>query len=154
MLKYLTRAMGALASKSPYEREIESRRAFFKQQQQRIKANRERVRAALERGDRHEALRLAQPGLRQDQTDSERRLASVYAEDDLLFAKVEREHANTRAAVAALRAQQDADSERRVIFADSADEVRYVKLFQANQYGAASEFLRERIACGMAVEHS
>jgi hypothetical protein len=150
MMKYLTRAMGAF--KTPYQRELEGRRAYFREEQAKIKANNAKVAAAMARGDVQEALHLAQPGLRVDQTDSQRRLAEVYAEDDALFARVEREQEQARERIAVIRAQQEAGAKRSVTFADNADQARYVELCKAHQYGAAAEFLRERIACGMAVE--
>jgi hypothetical protein len=104
----------------------------------------------MARGGIVEALRLAQPGLRVDQTERERRLAEVYAEDDALFARVEREQEQARERIAVIRAQQDAYST--VTFADSSDEVRYAELCNAGKFAAAAEFRRERIAAGLAVE--
>src|SRR5687768_3591996 len=127
VMKYLHRAMSALTPHSSYQREIEGRREAFLQEQTRVKAHRVRVRDALERGDRHEALRLAQPGLRNDQSDSERRLTELYAEDDLLFSKVEREHAESVANFAAIQAaQEDALARRRYVFANASDEAEFV----------------------------
>ncbi len=155
MLKYLTRAMGALAPKSAYERELEGRRTAFNQQQQRIKANRERVRNALDSGDRHEALRLSQPGAAGgSDTEREQRLAAFCRLDDELLERIEREHAASVAGMAAIRAEEAATANRRVsvIFMHDSDAARYRQLAKADAFLAAHDFLRERIANGYALE--
>lgn len=154
MLKYLTRAMSALTPRSAYQRELEGRRAYTRQEQAGIKAHREKVRAALERGDKHEALRLAQPGAADTQTGNERRLAELCAEDDLLFAKVEREHAESVANFAAIQsAQEDALARRRYVFANAADEAKFVRLFNdKTKHGDAIAMLRRLLAEGLVIE--
>jgi hypothetical protein len=156
MLKYLTRALSAFTPRSAYEREIEGRRTYFRQEQATIRAHRAKVRAALDSGDRKAALFLAQPGAAVSSTRSEReqRIAAFCREDDELLEKVDRNLARSRSEIAAQQAElaKLGHCEVQVNFLQNADATKYRKLVDADQFRAANEFLTERIASGYAVK--
>jgi hypothetical protein len=144
-----------LTPSTPYGRELEGRRTYFRQEQAKIKAHRAKVRAALDSGDRKAALFLAQPGAAVSNTQSEReqRRAAFCREDDELLERVERNATRTRSEVAALQAEYAELGSSQWLFANAADEAEVSKLLSnegSSDNGIA--LLRQLIADGLVIK--